>query len=90
MNILQNTIMVFAQVLDFLILIRVILSWIPRLPDNIFTRLLFDLTEPILAPIRNLINKSPFGGTGMILDFSPMIALIIINVVSSFLIGILV
>lgn len=47
------------------------------------------VTEPILYPIRAIINKSPFGGAGMFIDFSPIIAFILINAVSNLLIRII-
>ncbi len=34
------------------------------------------MTEPILGPCRRMLDKSPLGG-GMMLDFSPVIALIL-------------
>jgi YggT family protein len=62
-------------------MIRIILSWIPGLRDSGFGRIIYELTEPILGPIRNMIDNSPIGG-GMMLDFSPVIALFIMKVIS--------
>ena len=39
------------------------------------------MTEPILGPVRHWMDKSPIGG-GMMLDFSPVIALFLMQVVS--------
>ena len=77
--VLENAVIVFQQVLVFLILIRVVLSWLRLRQDNVFIRLVMVLTEPILAPIRNIIKKSPLGSPGMMLDFSPIIAWLLIN-----------
>jgi YggT family protein len=63
----------FVYILDILIFIRCILSWIPNMFTNPLGRLVYRLTEPILAPIRKLLFGSPIGG-GMGLDFSPVIA----------------
>ena len=75
----------FAQVLMFLILVRVILSWLPIKRDSAFVRFILTLTEPILSPIRHIIQKSPLGSPGMMLDFSPIIAWLVINLLTRLL-----
>ena len=65
------------------ILARVIVSWLPIGPDSRFApivRFIYEITEPILAPIRRLLPSM-----GMF-DLSPMIALIIIFLIQSLLI----
>jgi len=52
----------FFKALEILLIVRIILSWIPIGRNNDFVRLLFSLTEPILAPVRNLLYRSPLGG----------------------------
>ncbi len=81
MDIIISAIGVFIEILDYLILARVFLSWLPFGMDNPIIRFIYTLTEPILAPIRNMISKSPLGGPGMVLDFSPIIAFFLIRVV---------
>ena len=61
------------------------MSWLP-LGQGPITQLIYSLTEPILGPIRNLIHKSPLGG-GMMLDFSPVIALFVMELLKNILIG---
>lgn len=70
----------FAKVLYFLIFIRVIISWLPLSRDGQIMQFLYAVTEPILGPIRSLIAKSPLGGPGMMLDFSPIIAVFLIEI----------
>lgn len=81
MDIIISAIGVFIEILDYLILARVFLSWLPFGMDNPIIRFIYTLTEPILAPIRNMISKSPLGGPGMVLDFSPIIAFFLIEAV---------
>ena len=68
------------------ILARVIVSWIPIGADSKFApvvRFIYEITEPMLAPIRRLLpNMGLF-------DLSPMIAIIIIILIQSFLIPLL-
>jgi YggT family protein len=74
---------VLAQALTVAIFARVLLSWMPaKLPWGLGD-FVFGITEPILAPIRRAL---PFAG-GM--DFSPLVALIGIQIVASILLRIL-
>ena len=61
-------------VLTFAIIGRALLSWFDPGFRNLISRFLFDATEPILRPIRSVM---PFGGP---IDFSPLIALLILTV----------
>lgn len=79
-NILAEALGVFFNILSFAIVVRCILSWLPINRNNFFVRLVYSLTEPILGPIRRLIEKSPLGG-GMMIDFSPVIAWFILDLV---------
>ena len=54
----------------FLIIVSVVLSWVARGARHPFVPLVFQLTEPILRPIRKLIP--PIAG----IDLSPLFALI--------------
>ncbi|MCK9222289.1 MAG: YggT family protein [Limnochordia bacterium] len=62
-----------VRVYQILIFIRVLISWIPVDRNNRLIDALFQLTEPVLAPIRRIMPR-----TGMI-DFSPVIALLILS-----------
>jgi YggT family protein len=77
---LTQAVVVFTQVLRFLILARVIMSFFIRDGNNPIFRALYALTEPLLRPIRKLLERSPMGGRGgMMLDLSPLVALILIS-----------
>lgn len=87
--VLMNTIEVFFWVLYAMLFIRIIMSWFPMGRNNRFMDLLFAFTEPVLAPIRKLVNRSPLGGPGMVLDFSPLIAFILLRIARMFILSIL-
>ena len=61
------------NVLLLAILVRVILSWFPVDPSNPIIRLVWDVTEPILAPFRRVIPR-----IGMF-DLSPLAAFLVIS-----------
>lgn len=67
-------------VIETLIFIRVIVSWLPISRDNSLIRILYQLTEPILGPIRHLIEKSSVGAN-MMFDFSPIIVWLLLRVI---------
>lgn len=74
----SQIILTIIQILTFVIFLRVILSWIVIMmrTSNEFLisayRILEQITDPILAPLRRIIPSA--GG----LDFSPMIAIILL------------
>jgi YggT family protein len=63
-----------------LILIRVLLSWIPRMPYNPALRGVLDFIAETTDPYLNLFRRviPPIGGGGFGLDLSPMIGLIVL------------
>ena len=83
MNILLfNTIDWVVKIIEGALVIRVLLSWVPIPKNNVLVTLLYQVTEPILAPIRAIIEKSPIG-RNMYVDFSPLIAFILLDLVRS-------
>jgi YggT family protein len=60
------------------IFIRIILSWIGMDPQNPVVVFLHEITEPILAPIRQFMPRM-----GM-LDLSPMVAIILLSLIARF------
>ena len=93
---LRNAITIFANLLQLLVFIRWILSLI-RLrssgPAGPLIQLVYALTDPIILPIRALLEKSPLGrgmgSSGVMIDFSPMIAVLLISGVHRFLMTLL-
>ena len=69
-----NFLNLLLQLLSFAIIGRALLSWFDPHGNNPLSRVLIDITEPILGPIRRLMPG------GMMIDFSPMIAILIIYV----------
>jgi YggT family protein len=68
---------IFTAFIWFLIaaiIIRSLLSWFPGMQNNSLSRLLYQVTEPILDPIRRIMPR-----TGMI-DLSAMVAIILLYV----------
>lgn len=83
MGILLSLINLLYWAFWILLLARVILSFISMNPYHPVRQWVYNLTEPILAPIRQILP--PMGG----LDFSPLIALLLLEVVRQLLFSLL-
>nr|WP_300005758.1 YggT family protein [Tissierella sp.] len=77
-----------VNIIQFLILIRIVLSFININMDNPLGEIIYTMTEPVLAPARALIYKLKID-TGMF-DFSPMLAIIMLNILYSLVARILI
>ncbi|HEX9440115.1 MAG TPA: YggT family protein [Roseiflexaceae bacterium] len=78
---LRTFIAMLFQILSLAILIRVLLSWVDPMGNMRVTQVLRDLTEPILAPIRNLLPNM------MMIDFSPFIAMLLLQMLGKLIVG---
>ncbi|PIP74076.1 MAG: hypothetical protein COW89_01205 [Nitrospinae bacterium CG22_combo_CG10-13_8_21_14_all_47_10] len=88
MFILGNLLQATAQVLNiilqlymWIIIIRALLSWVNPDPYNPIVQFLYSITEPVLLRVRQLI---PMSGIGI--DFSPIIVLLVIVFLQSFVV----
>lgn len=88
MFVVNNFMSAIAQLLDFLltaymwiIIGRAIISWVNADPYNPIVRFLYEATEPLLSRIRRYLPIN-FGS----IDFSPMILILIIMFLQSFLV----
>jgi YggT family protein len=89
MFVVNNFMSAIAQLLDFLltaymwiIIGRAIISWVNADPYNPVVRFLYEATEPVLSRIRRWLPIS-FGS----IDFSPMILILGIMFLQSFLVA---
>jgi YggT family protein len=78
---LAKLVEILLGVYMWIVIGRAILSWVNPDPYNPIVRFLHDVTEPVLSRIRRIIPA--FGG-GM--DFSPMILILAIYFLMSFLV----
>jgi YggT family protein len=78
-----------AEIVDATILVltiaiigRALISWIPNLnPRNPIVEFLVTVTEPILAPIRSVMPR------GIMFDFSPIIAIFLLQLIGRALVA---
>jgi YggT family protein len=74
-----------------LILIRVLLSWVPRMPYNPTLRSVLDFIAETTDPYLNLFRRilPPIGGGGFGLDLSPMIGLIVLFILRGIVVSLI-
>ncbi|MGI9859914.1 YggT family protein [Moorella naiadis] len=81
MQTLAVLVRVAFEVLNWLIIARILISWFPHDPDNVIMRFIYEITEPVLAPFRRLMPR-----TTIPIDFSPIIAVLVLQLVERLLI----
>lgn len=70
------------QLYMWVIIIRALISWVNPDPWNPIVRILYQVTEPVLRPIRRMLPS-----TGI--DFSPVIVILAIYFLQAFLVPVL-
>lgn len=75
MELLLNFVRIFATLIWLLLIARVVLSWTNPTGGGGLVAFIYQVTEPILAPIRRVLP--PTGG----IDWSPLIAMLVIGAV---------
>jgi YggT family protein len=74
-----------------LILIRVLISWIPRMPYSPTLRAVLDFVTETTDPYLNLFRRviPPIGGGGFGLDLSPMIGIIVLFILRGLVVALI-
>ena len=81
-----NTLLLVYLILIF---IRILMSWIPRMPYNRYLaailKFVTDVTDPYLNLFRRFLPPVRMGGAG--LDLSPIVATFVLIIVGSIVVG---
>lgn len=80
---LEQYVRIAFEVYNWLIIIRVFLSWIPHDPYKPIFRFLYEITEPVLGFFRKLIK------TRMAIDFTPILAIIALQFLETIVISLI-
>jgi YggT family protein len=81
---IDKLILDLLHIYSLLIIIRAVMSWVRVDPRNTFVQILNTLTDPILVPIQRVIP--PMGGS---IDISPLVAIVILQLLGNVLVQIL-
>ena len=76
-------------VYTILILLRILMSFVPRMPYSPWLRVVLDFisetTDPYLNIFRGIMR--PIGGGGFAFDLSPILALIVLGIAEGIIVG---
>lgn len=89
MSSVADVINIIFRGLQLALFVRIILSWIPHDPFHPFIQLLSRITDPILLPCRQLLDRFLPGGGGLGIDFSPILAFFLLNLTNTIVIRLL-
>lgn len=73
-----------------LVFLRVLMSWIPRLPENRIIQAVADFIRETTDPYLNLFRRflPPVGGSGFALDLSPVVGVLLLLVAQQVVVAI--
>jgi len=74
---------IIFNILYFILVVRIIISWVGADPYNEIVRIVYMVTDPLLAPFRALPLR-----LGAI-DFTPVVAFLVLSVLKSFIVNII-
>ena len=75
---------VFLSILHLLMLVRAVMSWFPTDDDSPIFGFVFSLTEPIVIPVRIILDRSETVRS-MPIDISFFIAFMLLSIVQTML-----
>jgi len=81
MQVVYQIAMLVLDIMIWLIIARAILSWFVPLGKNAWSRILVDITEPILAPVRSLLTRI----MPIPIDLSPIAVILLISLLQRLL-----
>lgn len=80
---MRNPICILLQLYFIVLIVRIILSWVPSLPEPVepLARIVRGLTDPLLIPLRRMIPPVRVGPGA--LDLSPLVLFFGISILQS-------
>ncbi len=81
--ILAKVVFVLISALQLFLFVRMIISWIMPLESNALVSFVFFVTEPVLKPVRLIIDKIP-ALRDLPIDLSFLITYLLLSVIGGF------
>jgi YggT family protein len=84
MSIWAKVIYYFLEVISYMLIARMLLSWFPQIRASRFYEILVQLTEPLLSPVRKLLSRTKMAT--MPFDISVIVVYLIIMILQMILV----
>lgn len=86
-KVLELAVLLFLEVMGYVIVIRSLLSWFAS-EDSKVLAFCYTVSEPVIAPVRSLLNRIP-ALEESIIDFSPVVAFLFLTIIRIFLLSVI-
>lgn len=84
LNLIRNSFSILIEILQFMMFVRAILSWVPGLADNAFGDFIYTVTEWLIAPVRYLFDMMGWNRM-MMFDLPFLVTFILLSFLGSVL-----
>ena len=81
---LGQAIVVFIGIMQLLMMVRAVLSWLPMDEDNAFVEFVYNITEIIIYPVRCILERSETIAS-MPLDLSFFVTFLLLSLLETLL-----
>lgn len=81
-----NIIITLFNLLELAIILEVILSWIPQIGNNKFVSTIHNFIYPMMEPLKGLQDRLI---PGLPIDFSPILALLLLDALKTLILRII-
>jgi YggT family protein len=87
MDIIGTALLYLTKFIELAIFIRIILSWMRLNKDSKIIIIIYQITEPVIAPVRKAIQKTRLG-QNMMFDFSLIATYLLLMIIQIALIAV--
>ena len=78
---------IFLTILQFLMMLRAIMSWLPMDEDSKFANFIYMVTEPVIVPVRMLLDRLEWTHE-LPIDISFLAAFMLLSIIQMLLPGV--
>lgn len=86
-EVLELSVLLFLEVMGYVIVLRSLLSLLAS-EESKMLEFCYAVSEPVIAPVRSLLNRIP-ALEGSIIDFSSVVTFLFLSIIRIFLLSVL-
>ena len=85
--VITHLVSIFLTILQFLMMLRAIMSWLPMDEDSKFANFIYMVTEPVIVPVRMLLDRLEWTHE-LPIDISFLAAFMLLSIIQMLLPGV--